>query len=73
MQRVVCAKSLEHPWWTSLFSVSLPHRTPQMAVVGQKWNDDFVTEEGNNFHKCGSFQGNSDDISSCIDVGLSMF
>jgi hypothetical protein len=44
-----------------------------MAVVGQKWNDDFVTEEGNNFHKCGSFQGNSDDISSCIDVGLSMF
>ncbi|KAJ6856139.1 elongation factor 1-alpha-like isoform X1 [Populus alba x Populus x berolinensis] len=40
----------------------------EMAVVGQQWNDDFVTEEGNNFHKCGSFQGNSDDISSCIDV-----
>jgi len=33
-----------------------------MAVVGQQWNGDFVTEEGNNFHKCGSFPGNSDDI-----------
>ncbi|KAL5785855.1 hypothetical protein ACOSQ2_008247 [Xanthoceras sorbifolium] len=40
----------------SLFA-SLPHRTPERAVVGQQQNDD-VIRESNNFHKLGNIQGN---------------
>ncbi|CAK7354224.1 unnamed protein product [Dovyalis caffra] len=49
----------------SLFA-SLPHRTPQKAVVGQQRNDDFVTEDGNNFHKRGNFQGNFDEFHKAL-------
>ena len=63
----------------SLFA-SLPHRTPQKAVVGHRRNDDFVTEEGNNFQKPGNFQGKFDEFHkafiphnrSHFDIGLNM-
>jgi elongation factor 1 alpha-like protein len=64
----------------SLFA-SLPHQTPQKAVVAQRRNDDFVTEEGNNFQKLGNFQGKFDEFHkafsphnrSHFDIGPNMF
>ncbi|BBG95403.1 Translation elongation factor EF1A/initiation factor IF2gamma family protein [Prunus dulcis] len=40
----------------SLFA-SLPCQTPKQAVLFHQQKDDFVIEEGNNFHKLGDFQG----------------
>ncbi|XP_021834775.1 HBS1-like protein isoform X1 [Prunus avium] len=40
----------------SLFA-SLPRQIPKQAVLFHQQKDDFVIEEGNNFHKLGDFQG----------------
>lgn len=40
----------------SLFA-SLPCQIPKQAVLFHQQKDDFVIEEGNNFHKLGDFQG----------------
>ncbi|XP_059623611.1 uncharacterized protein LOC132266673 isoform X2 [Cornus florida] len=45
----------------SLFA-SLLHRIPKKAVIFQQQNDDFSTEERNNFHKLGNILGTVDDF-----------
>ncbi|KAJ6925067.1 HBS1-like protein isoform X1 [Populus alba x Populus x berolinensis] len=58
---IICKDSGVSIMAKSLFA-SLPHRTPQKAVVGHRRNDDFVTEEGNNFQKPGNCQGKFDEF-----------
>uniref|UniRef100_A0A6N2NKD4 Tr-type G domain-containing protein n=1 Tax=Salix viminalis TaxID=40686 RepID=A0A6N2NKD4_SALVM len=62
---IICKDSGVSIMAKSLFA-SLPHRTPRKAVVGQRWNDDFVTEEGDNFHKLGNFQGKFDEFHKAL-------
>ncbi|KAG6772967.1 hypothetical protein POTOM_024397 [Populus tomentosa] len=58
---IICKDSGVSIMAKSLFA-SLPHRTPQKAVVGHRRNDDFVTEEGHNFQKPGNCQGKFDEF-----------
>ena len=64
----------------SLFA-SLPHQTPKNAVLFQSQKAGFETDEGNNIHKLGNFQGHIEEFhkifSTCnhppINIGLHLW
>ena len=61
----ICKDSGASMMAKSLFA-SLPHRTPENAVIFRPGNDVFLTAEGFNFHKLENIQGHFHDFHKAV-------